>query len=109
TIRLQRSPSASSVRLIGHPERCAPFIESILKNCLQYKSSMAKPQLLAYQNWLAKQGDDDDDQILWPSFLVLLHEGADRPVRERRSVRMARAVAGASGERDRDGGDVADP
>src|SRR5437868_5300789 len=30
TIRLQRSPSISSVRLIGQPERCAASIENYL-------------------------------------------------------------------------------
>jgi hypothetical protein len=29
TIRLQRSPNVSSVRLIGQPERCAPSIPHV--------------------------------------------------------------------------------
>src|SRR5690349_18364560 len=48
TMRLQRSPSISSVRLIGQPERCAPSIESTPRqDRLQNRIGFVTPQLLA--------------------------------------------------------------
>src|ERR1700739_1624352 len=102
TSRLHLSPTTSSVRLIGHPERWSSVIKAIQDiNRLQRRTSYPKLQPVAKYNWLgegvvwlsggapAKSGRPHVTHAAFPSAVVVLLEGADRPLRERYAVRAA--------------------
>src|SRR5690242_1601749 len=91
TIRLQRSPSISSVRLIGHPERCAAFmgVSLSLAHVLIGEPAATSPGharnttcniqavLLACNQLLIaiSEGTRDVVDALCPPVLVVLPEG----------------------------------
>src|SRR3546814_7609899 len=74
TIRLQRSPSTSRVRLIGHPDRISTTFTNLPpKNRLQYTTGEPNPQPVAYEKQIGADHVEGQrgcvhpfDRRLWP-------------------------------------------
>src|ERR1700756_4393818 len=94
TIRLQRSPSCSSVRLIGQPDRPVCGTAALPDFLIAYASRVSKVQLLAKYKWLQRGTINDVAGALRSSLLLVHAESARRAVRERHPLRVLLPRAG---------------